>query len=205
LCANLPGPDYILRAKAKETSPMNFRHALFSAAAAAASAFLAACSTAPPATAPSTTTSAAPAPAPMPTPAAPKPAAGANVATAALPAYLDPQNPLSRDRSIYFAFDDYAVSTEYAPLIERHGQFLAQHPTVAIRIEGNSDERGSAEYNLSLGQRRAEAVLRALKIYGVKESQMEAVSYGEEKPKAVGHDESAWSQNRRADLAYPSK
>ena len=127
------------------------------------------------------------------------------MAGSALPAYLDPQSPLSRERSVYFSYDDYAVTSEYTPLIERHGKFLAEHPAVAIRIEGNTDERGSAEYNLALGQRRAEAVLRALKLFGVKDTQMEAVSYGEEKPKATGHDESSWSQNRRADLAYPSK
>jgi peptidoglycan-associated lipoprotein len=76
---------------------------------------------------------------------------------------------------------------------------------LAIKIEGNSDERGSPEYNLALGQRRAEAVLKALEIYGVKTAQLEAVSWGKERPRALGHDETAWAENRRADLVYPQK
>jgi peptidoglycan-associated lipoprotein len=74
-----------------------------------------------------------------------------------------------------------------------------------VRVEGNTDERGSAEYNLALGQRRAQAVVSALKVYGVRDTQMEAISWGEEKPRAEGHDEAAWSQNRRADVVYPPK
>ena len=187
---------------------MNLRHALL--AATALPVFLAACSSTPPAgsaaAASAATTSVPAKPSAPATPvAAPKPTTAGGVAGSALPAYLDPQSPLSRERSVYFSYDDYAVTSEYTPLIERHGKFLAEHPAVAIRIEGNTDERGSAEYNLALGQRRAEAVLRALKLFGAKDTQMEAVSYGEEKPKATGHDESSWSQNRRADLAYPSK
>jgi len=169
-------------------------------------ALLAACSstptTAPASTAPAAPTAAAPAPA---TPAAPKPAAASTVTTVSLPDYLDPKNPLSANRSVYFDFDDYSIKQDYVPLIERHGKYLSSHPSVAIKIEGNADERGSAEYNLALGQRRAQAVLGALKVYGVKDAQMEAVSWGEERPKAAGHDEASWAQNRRADLSYPSK
>lgn len=174
--------------------------------AAALPVFLAACSSTP-TSAPAAPASAAPTsvPAAATPQAAPKPTAAGGAAGKALPAYLDPENALSRDRSVYFAYDDYIVASEYAPLIERHGKFLSQHPSVAIRIEGSTDERGSAEYNLALGQRRAEAVLRALKLYGARDTQMEAVSYGEEKAKAAGHDESSWSKNRRADLAYPGK
>jgi peptidoglycan-associated lipoprotein len=76
---------------------------------------------------------------------------------------------------------------------------------VAVKIEGNCDERGSAEYNLALGQKRAESVRQSLKVYGVKDTQLEAVSWGSEKPKAQGHDESAWAQNRRADVQYPGR
>jgi peptidoglycan-associated lipoprotein len=76
---------------------------------------------------------------------------------------------------------------------------------VAVKIEGHADERGGHEYNLALGQRRAQAVLAALKVYGVKGTQVEAVSWGEERPRATGHEESAWAQNRRADLAYPKR
>jgi peptidoglycan-associated lipoprotein len=143
-----------------------------------------------------------PAPAPAPTPA-PQPVAASTVATVTLPAHLDPANPLSKERSVYFDFDDYVLKVEYANVLDRHGRYLASRPSLAIKIEGNADERGSAEYNLALGQRRAEVVLRALKIYGVKDTQMEAISWGEERPRASGHQEPAWSQNRRADLAYP--
>ena len=131
--------------------------------------------------------------------------AASTVATVTLPAYLDPKSRLATERSVYFDFDDYAVKGDYAGLIERHGRFLASHPEVAIRIEGNSDERGGSEYNLALGQKRAEAVLRALKIYGVREQQLEAVSWGETKPVATGSTEAAWAQDRRADLQYPRK
>jgi peptidoglycan-associated lipoprotein len=122
-----------------------------------------------------------------------------------LPAYLDPQNAISTQRSVYFDYDIFAVKPEFARMLEMHGKFLAANPKVSIRVQGNADERGSAEYNLALGQKRADAVLRALKIYGVKDSQMESISFGREKPKAMGHDEAAWSQNRRVDLEYPSK
>jgi peptidoglycan-associated lipoprotein len=135
--------------------------------------------------------------------AAPRPAPAPVVTAAPLPAYLDPKNPISTERSVYFDFDEFAIKPEYTGLIERQGKYLASNPSVAIKIEGNTDERGGSEYNLALGQKRAEAVLRALQIYGVKASQMEAVSWGEERPKSAGHDEAAWAQNRRADLQYP--
>jgi len=159
------------------------------------SALLAACSSTPE-PAPE---AAAPAPAPAPqvaeAPPAPAPAPVPEVPVAKV---VPPEV-----RSVFFDFDKSAVKNDYVQLIELHGRFLAANPDLAIRIEGNADERGSAEYNLALGQRRAESVLRALKTYGVKDSQAEPVSWGEEKPRASGHDESAWSQNRRADLAYP--
>lgn len=123
----------------------------------------------------------------------------------ALPAYLDPKSAISTQRSVYFDYDIFAVKSEFAQMLEMHGKFLAANPKITIRVQGNADERGSAEYNLALGQKRADAVVRALKIYGVKDSQMEAISFGREKPKAMGHDESAWAQNRRVDLEYPKK
>jgi len=125
--------------------------------------------------------------------------------TVTLPPYLDPKSSISTARSIYFALDDYSVSSDFNALVERQGRFLASSPKIAVKIEGNADERGGAECNLALGQKRAEAVLRALRIYGAEDSQMEAVSWGDTKPKAPGHDEAAWAQNRRADLQYPSK
>lgn len=134
-----------------------------------------------------------------------KPTAATTVATVALPEYLDPKSPLSAGRSVYFDFNEFTVKPEYKSLIERHGKYLSSHGAVAIKVEGNADERGSAEYNLALGQKRAQAVVSALKIYGVRDDQMEAVSWGKEHPKASGHDETDWAQNRRADLAYPVK
>lgn len=172
---------------------------------------LAACSSTPitPATTPSKVPIAAATPAQAPTPAlpaaAPRPMPTATVATVSLPDYLDPMSSISSQRSVYFDFDVFSVRNEDTVLIERHGKYLAGHPAVAIKIEGSTDERGGAEYNLALGQKRAESVLRALRIYGVKDAQMEAVSWGESKPRAAGHDEAAWAQNRRADLQYPAK
>jgi peptidoglycan-associated lipoprotein len=172
---------------------------------------LAACSSTPvtPAASPSTSPMAAAAPAPAPASAppaaAPRPMPASTVATVSLPEYLDPKSGISSQRSVYFDFDVFSIRGEDAPLIERHGKYLASHPAVAIKIEGNTDERGGTEYNLALGQKRAESVLRALRIYGVKDSQMEAISWGESKPRSAGHDEAAWAQNRRADLQYPLK
>ncbi|MFI4938779.1 MAG: peptidoglycan-associated lipoprotein Pal [Burkholderiales bacterium] len=123
----------------------------------------------------------------------------------AIPAYLDPNSAISTKRSVYFDFDNYTVKKDFSPLIELQGKYLASNPSVAVKIAGNADERGSSEYNLALGQRRAEAVRRALAIYGAKDAQMEAISFGKEKPKASGHDEAAWAQNRRADIQYPTK
>jgi len=141
-------------------------------------------------------------PAPAATTRATAPASA--VTTVTLPRYLDPNSSISTARSVYFAFDDYAVSSNLHALVERQGKFLASSPNVAIKIEGNADERGGAEYNLALGQKRAEAVLRALRVYGAQDAQMEAVSWGDTNPQAPGHDKAAWAQNRRADLQYPS-
>jgi peptidoglycan-associated lipoprotein len=171
-------------------------------------AVLGACSSTPVAPPAPKPVAAAPTPAPVPAPqpaARPAPTPSSAVATVTLPEYLDPKSQLYSGRSVYFDFDQSVVKQEFTPLIERHGKFLVARPDVHIRIEGNTDERGSTEYNLALGQRRAQAVLTSLKLYGVKESQMEPISWGEEKPKAAGHDESAWAQNRRVDLQYPSK
>jgi peptidoglycan-associated lipoprotein len=168
---------------------------------------LAACSSTPlnpPASATAQTTPSATAPATRAsTGASQQPAPTSTVTTVTLPAYLDPKSPISTDRSVYFDFDQFAVKPEYTALIDRQGTYLASRPTLSIKVEGNTDERGGAEYNLALGQRRAEAVLRALRIYGVKDSQMEAISWGEERPRVAGHDETAWAQNRRVDLQYP--
>ncbi|OYT90220.1 MAG: peptidoglycan-associated lipoprotein [Burkholderiales bacterium PBB3] len=138
-------------------------------------------------------------------PAKPVVQAQSTVAPVVVEAYLDPKNPLSSDRSVYFDFDQYTVKAEGTRVVELHGKYLVGKPDLKIRIEGNTDELGGKEYNLALGQKRAEAVAKSLKVYGVKDSQMEAVSLGEEKPKATGADEASRAQNRRADVAYPAK
>jgi peptidoglycan-associated lipoprotein len=104
---------------------------------------------------------------------------------------------------VYFEFDQYVLKPEGQRLLEMHGKYLATHPGVSIKVEGNTDELGGAEYNLALGQKRAQAVVKTLKVFGATDAQMEAVSFGKEKPKAAGHDEAARAQNRRADLDYP--
>lgn len=127
------------------------------------------------------------------------------VAPVVVPAHLDPNSSLSKNRSVYFEFDKFQVKDEYKAVVESHGKYVGSQSTLKIKIEGNADERGGREYNLALGQKRAEAVARALKVYGVKDQQVEAVSFGSEKPVAAGHDEAAWAQNRRADVSYVGK
>ncbi len=172
-------------------------------AATAATAALVACQSTPLSPPP-------PPPPPVPkpvaeAPAAPPPVAESTVTPVTLPAYLDPNNPISKERSVYFDYDVFTIKADYQPLIERQGKYLSTMPQLAIRVEGNADERGSAEYNLALGQKRAEAVVAALKVFNVKPAQVEPVSWGEEKPRNPGHDEAAWAENRRVDLVYPSK
>jgi len=113
----------------------------------------------------------------------------------------DPSSILAK-RSIYFDLDSFVVKDEFKSVIDAHSQYLIAHPDRKVIIQGNTDERGGSEYNLALGQKRAEAVRRALSLLGVADGQMEAVSFGKEKPKATGRDESAWAENRRADIAY---
>jgi peptidoglycan-associated lipoprotein len=113
----------------------------------------------------------------------------------------NPNSPLAK-RSIFFDFDSYTVSDQYQSLLQAHAQYLKAHPERHVLLQGNTDERGTSEYNLALGQRRAEAVRRALTLMGVPDSQLEAVSLGKEKPVALGHDEASWAQNRRVDIVY---
>lgn len=170
-----------------------------------ASMFLVACTSTP--IAPVATTP-PPAPVeqpPVAQPAKPVQAATSTVAPVVVAPYLDPKNAIFRERSVYFDFDQYTVRDDGARIVELHGKYLASNPSLKIRIEGNTDELGGKEYNLALGQKRSEAVAKALSVYGVKAGQVEAVSFGEEKPKATGADEAARAQNRRADFAYPAK
>ena len=105
-------------------------------------------------------------------------------------------------RSIYFDYDKFGIKDEYRPIVEQHAKYLRENPGAKMLIQGNADERGSREYNVGLGQRRSDGVKRMLTLLGVKEDQVESVSLGEEKPKAEGHDEDAWAQNRRCDMLY---
>jgi peptidoglycan-associated lipoprotein len=112
------------------------------------------------------------------------------------------QGPANVSRLVYFDFDSYAIRGEYQPLIDAHARFLKQDPKRHVVIEGHTDERGGREYNLALGQRRSEAVRRALGLLGVSDSQVEAVSFGKEKPAVPGSTEEAWAKNRRAEITY---
>lgn len=118
-----------------------------------------------------------------------------------LAALRDPNSPLSK-RSVHFEYDQYVIARAYQPLIEAHGRFLAANPGLKATIQGNADERGSREYNLALGQKRAEAMRKALVLTGAKDSQVEAVSLGEEKPVCTDRHESCWARNRRGDILY---
>ncbi|GIZ53140.1 peptidoglycan-associated lipoprotein Pal [Noviherbaspirillum aridicola] len=113
----------------------------------------------------------------------------------------DPKGALAK-RSVYFDYDSYVVREDGRPVVDNHAKYLNANKGRKIVIQGNTDERGGSEYNLALGQKRAEAVRKSLALMGVAESQMEAVSFGKEKPKATGHDEASWAENRRADIAY---
>lgn len=127
--------------------------------------------------------------------------AGGTVASSTVPTVQARPAPVApTDASVYFGFDEYVLDGDDSAVVERWGRHLVALPAATLRIEGHTDERGSAEYNLSLGQRRAQAVADALRAYGVGGGRLEAVSYGKERPRAAGHDETAWAQNRRADL-----
>jgi len=104
-------------------------------------------------------------------------------------------------RSVYFEFDKYDVKPEYRALVESNARWLKANPKARLTIEGNADERGSREYNVALGQRRAEAVGKIMVLLGARPEQIEAVSWGEEKPRGTGHDETSWAENRRSDFA----
>ena len=115
---------------------------------------------------------------------------------------FNPNSPLAQQRSVFFGFDQYNVEEQYLPLVQMHAQYLAANGQQRIRIEGNTDARGSSEYNLALGQRRSVAVAQQLVNRGVNGAQIEAVSFGKERPIAQGWSEEAHAQNRRADINY---
>jgi peptidoglycan-associated lipoprotein len=113
----------------------------------------------------------------------------------------DPKNILST-RVIYFDFDSNVVKDEYRPMVQAHAKYLTENRSASLRIEGHTDERGSREYNLALGNRRAESVKKILVVLGVQEGRIEIISFGEEKPAESGHDEASWAKNRRTELKY---
>ncbi|UGA40306.1 peptidoglycan-associated lipoprotein Pal [Chromobacterium haemolyticum] len=113
----------------------------------------------------------------------------------------DPNSPLAK-RSVYFGFDSSSVDANGKPVVETHSAYLKQNADKKVIIQGNTDARGSREYNLALGQRRAESVKKAMEVLGAKESQLEAVSFGKEKPRATGNTEADFAENRRADIVY---
>lgn len=170
------------------------------ATAISAALLLAACSSQPPApeqapagvsdTMPSTTTTTTTAP-----------VATEGVDPYSLAALKDPKSAVYK-RSVFFDYDQYVIKDEFKSLIEAHGMFLVKNPQTKMLIQGNADERGSREYNLALGQKRAEAVKKALLLQGATENQVEAVSLGEEKPRCTESAENCWLQNRRSDMLY---
>jgi peptidoglycan-associated lipoprotein len=121
--------------------------------------------------------------------------------SSALGPLKDPASPLSK-RSVYFDFDKFDVKDEYRPLVEVHARYLRETGAARMLVQGNTDERGSREYNLALGQRRADSVKKMLVLLGARDSQVESVSLGEEKPQDAGRSEPAWAKNRRADMLY---
>ncbi|UXY15639.1 peptidoglycan-associated lipoprotein Pal [Chitiniphilus purpureus] len=171
----------------------------------ALTALLAAC-----ASQPKTDTGAAtPTPAPVvdaaPSPAAPAPAPqGNDLAQKGYNPLTDPNNVLS-SRRVYFDYDAYVVKGEYTPLVEAHAKYLLDNKDAKVILQGHADNRGTAEYNLALGQKRADAVKKNMAALGVPEAQIETVSFGEEKPAEQGDTEEAWSRNRRAEIVYQSE
>jgi peptidoglycan-associated lipoprotein len=139
---------------------------------------------------------------PTPAPAPAEPAREIRpVETGSVDPLNDPKGVLA-NRSVYFDYDSFVVREDGKPVVANHSGYLTKNTGRKVLIQGNTDERGGTEYNLALGQKRAEAVRRSMAALGVAETQMEAVSLGEEKPKAQGSTEEAWAENRRADIVY---
>jgi peptidoglycan-associated lipoprotein len=138
---------------------------------------------------------------PAPVAEAPKAAAPIAPAPVAVDPLNDPSSILAK-RSVYYPFDVSVVQDADKPIVEAHAKYLSEHANRKVRLEGNCDERGSDEYNLALGQRRADGVKKMLLVGGATDSQIETISYGEEKPKLACHEEKCWKENRRTDLNY---
>lgn len=118
---------------------------------------------------------------------------------------LNDPTSLLANRVFYFGFDSSEIQEEDRSSVEAHGDYLAKHPDMTVTLEGHTDERGSREYNLALGERRADAVRSLILLMGASKDQVQVVSYGEERPAVDGHDEEAWRLNRRVEIIYPEK
>lgn len=143
-----------------------------------------------------------------PVPAAQRPAEAATTTNRAGPVTgapdpLKDQNSIPSDRSVFFDYDHSVIKDPDRPLLQAHADYLRRHPNARVVVQGNTDERGTREYNIALGQQRADAVMRFLRLLGAGDRQIDTVSFGKEKPRCTSNDESCWSQNRRVDLAYP--
>ena len=125
------------------------------------------------------------------------PVQGAGAASA----LKDPKNILSK-RSVYFDYDQFVIKDEYKALIEAHAKYLQANRSARATLQGNTDERGTREYNIALGQKRADAVKKLMILLGASEIQVETVSFGKEKPRREGHDEPSWAENRRVDILH---
>jgi peptidoglycan-associated lipoprotein len=124
--------------------------------------------------------------------------AGGALGAAAL---RDPNNILSK-RSIYFDYDQFVIKDQYRPIIEAHAKYLQANRSARATLQGHTDERGTREYNIALGQKRADAVKNLMVLLGAQEIQIETVSFGKEKPRREGHDEASWAENRRVDIVH---
>jgi peptidoglycan-associated lipoprotein len=188
----------MLKGDAMRANPIKLLTAI-----AAAAALIAGCTTTPEDQAPAPVTDATKPGAAKPGAVDTKPIARVDV-TGKPGAGIDPrvkEGVLAR-RSIYYELDQFDIKDEYRGLVEAHAKYLRENPSARILIQGNTDERGSREYNVGLGQRRSDGVKKMLLLLGARESQIESVSLGEEKPQSEGHDEPAWSKNRRSDILY---
>jgi peptidoglycan-associated lipoprotein len=128
-------------------------------------------------------------------------ASGAAGATAGPNAHKDPKSILAK-RSVYFDYDQFTIKDEYKAQVEAHAKYLQANRNLRVIVQGNTDERGTREYNIALGQKRADAVKKLMMVLGASEAQIETVSFGKEKPRREGHDESSWAENRRGDIVY---
>ncbi len=126
------------------------------------------------------------------------------VAKVVINPFDDPSSPLSK-KSVFFDFDKFTVSQADGVIVTAHAKYMAGNKAAKVRLEGNTDERGGREYNLALGQKRADAIKKSLELTGASEANIEAVSFGKEKPVDLGHSEDAWAKNRRVDIKYTAR